>query len=66
MLQSLTKLVAKKKKVKIRFLKVLYFLNLKGYEMHLFGLAKLKPFANWYWVVLQSGYPSKKYIAALF
>ena len=25
-----------------------YFLNLKGYEMHSFGLATLKPFANWY------------------
>ena len=25
-----------------------YFLNLKGYEMHLFELARLKPFVNQY------------------
>ena len=44
--QSLTKLVAKN--LKICPFKMPYFLNLKGYEMHSFGLATLKPFANWY------------------
>ena len=27
-------------------IKIPYFLNLKGYEMHRFGFARLKPFAN--------------------
>ena len=44
--QSLTKLVAKN--LKIRSFKMPYFLNLKGYEIHLFGLARLKFFANRY------------------
>ena len=44
--QSLTKLVAKN--LKIHSFKMPYFLNLKGYEMHLFGLARLKPFTNRY------------------
>ena len=44
--QSLTKLVAKI--LKIRSFKMPYFLNFKGYEMHLFGLAILKPFGNRY------------------
>ena len=42
--QSLTKLVAKY--LKICSFKMSYFLNLKGYEMHLFGLARIKPVAN--------------------
>ena len=46
LLQSLTKLVAKN--LKIHSFKMPYFLNLKGYEMHLFGLARLKPFAKRY------------------
>ena len=44
--QSWTKLVAKY--LKICSLKMLHFLNLKGYEMHLLGLVRLKLFANRY------------------
>ena len=44
--QSLTKLVAKN--LKICPFKMPYFLNLKGYEMHVFGLARLKLVANRY------------------
>ena len=42
----LDKLVAKN--LKICFLKMLYFLNLEGCEMQLFGLVRLKPFVNLY------------------
>ena len=46
MLQYLTTLVAKN--LKIDFLKMLHFLNLHDYEMYLFGLARLNPFADRY------------------
>ena len=44
--QSWTKLVEKKSENPLS--KMPYFLNLKGYEIHLFGLASLKPSANRY------------------
>ena len=47
-LQSLSKLVAKNLKILSLKMEPFKLRKLKGYEMHLSGLARLKPFANHY------------------